>query len=131
MNSLELAYETMIAGVMVFAIWYTMRPGEIFGALGDWFDRVLPEQIKSPVFECPVCMFPYYGTPIYLFLINFDRLGTGSFTVIEIVTVVVFGIGFNAILNFLIQFLIESKKQIDENNDDKGDAAETSKRSGL
>lgn len=55
----------LIVSFSVFAIWYTMLEGEIFGALGKWFNKHLPIKLHSPVYECPVCMIPYYGTAIY------------------------------------------------------------------
>lgn len=57
----------VIISTIVFAIWYTMQDGEIFGALGNWYDKHLPEKLKAPVFDCPVCMVPWYGTPLFLF----------------------------------------------------------------
>jgi hypothetical protein len=55
----------LIISFIVFAVWYTMQPGEIFGRLGDWLERKLPIKLHPPVFECPVCMVPYYGSAVY------------------------------------------------------------------
>lgn len=49
----------------VLSIWYTMQPGEIFGKLGLWLGENLPKQIHPPVFECNVCMTPWYGSVLY------------------------------------------------------------------
>lgn len=49
----------------VFAIHYTMKEGEIFSALGDWFYDHLPKKLHSPVFSCAVCMCPHYGTILW------------------------------------------------------------------
>lgn len=54
-----------IISFIVFAIHYTMLPGEIFGKLGNWFADNLPGAIHKPVFDCPVCMGFWYGTIIY------------------------------------------------------------------
>ena len=43
-----------------------MRQGEIFGGLGEWFGRVLPGRLHSPVFDCPICMTPWYGLIIVM-----------------------------------------------------------------
>lgn len=51
--------------MMVFAIHYTMQEGEIFGFVGKWLHDWLPPKYHQPVFECPVCMAPWYGTLIY------------------------------------------------------------------
>lgn len=54
-----------IISLIVFAIWYTMLPGEIFGKLGLWFSKHLPDKLHGPVYECAVCMSFWYGTIIY------------------------------------------------------------------
>jgi hypothetical protein len=54
-----------IISFLVFAIWYTMKPGEIFESLGYWFEKNLPEKIHPAVFSCFVCMCPYYGSLLY------------------------------------------------------------------
>lgn len=51
--------------MMVFAIHYTMQEGEIFGFIGKWLHDWLPPKLHQPVYECPVCMAPWYGTVIY------------------------------------------------------------------
>lgn len=58
----------LIIALFVQAIHYTMQEGEIFAALGDWFYKHLPKKIHQPVFDCPVCMTPWYGTAIYFIL---------------------------------------------------------------
>lgn len=55
----------IIISVIVYAIYYTMLPGEIFGKLGEWFERNLPHQIHKPVFACAICMAFWYGSGIY------------------------------------------------------------------
>jgi hypothetical protein len=45
-----------------------MQEGEIFGGLGKWFENNLPHQIHSPVFDCNVCMSPWYGSMIYVLI---------------------------------------------------------------
>lgn len=56
--------KVFICSFIVFAIWYSMQEGEIFGRLGRWLEN-LPEWMHNPVFDCPVCMTPWYGTVIY------------------------------------------------------------------
>lgn len=60
-----IAQATIIA-LIVLSIHYTMQEGEIFEGLGNWFEKVLPYQIHSPVFYCNVCMTPWYGSLIYV-----------------------------------------------------------------
>lgn len=56
----------VIIAFIVLSIHYTMLEGEIFGALGRWFERHLPYAIHPSVFECNVCMTPWYGSVIYV-----------------------------------------------------------------
>ena len=55
----------LITSFTVFAIWYTMLEGEIFGKAGIWFNQHLPTKLHQPVYDCPVCMVMWYGTAIY------------------------------------------------------------------
>lgn len=57
--------QTVTIFLLVLSVWYTMQPGEIFGRLGLWLGEHLPKQIHQPVFECNVCMTPWYGSIIY------------------------------------------------------------------
>ena len=83
----------IIISLLVWAIWYTMRPGEIFGQLGDWFDKHLPAWLKSPVFDCPVCMCWWYGTALYWLIWANDWK--------EWITCVIAAMGLNVILTKL------------------------------
>lgn len=58
----------LIIALIVLSIHYTMLDGEIFGKLGNWFAKNLPAKIHPSVFECNVCMTPWYGTPLYFLL---------------------------------------------------------------
>lgn len=55
----------IIIFLLVLSIWYTMQPGEIFGKLGLWLGSRLPKKLHPPVFECNVCMQPWYGSILY------------------------------------------------------------------
>lgn len=82
-----------IISFIVFAIWYTYQEGEIFGALGKWFEKHLPEKLHQPVYECPVCMGGIYGAILYWLIWG------NSIKEWLIVNIAV--IGLNAILNKL------------------------------
>ncbi len=56
----------IITALIVQAIWYSMQPGEIFGGLRSLLTRVLPGRLHSPVFDCPICMTPWYGLIIVM-----------------------------------------------------------------
>jgi hypothetical protein len=60
--------QILIISFWVFAIHYTMQHGEIFGWIGDWFSEVLPEKLHNPVFDCEVCMCPWYGSFLYIIM---------------------------------------------------------------
>lgn len=83
----------IIISVIVYAIYYTMLPGEIFGKLGEWFERNLPHQIHPALFECNACMSPWYGSIIYLAV-----WGTSW---IEWLACAIGALGVNAIVNKL------------------------------
>lgn len=57
-----------IISLIVLAIHYTMQDGEIFGKLGNWFANHLPHAIHQPVFDCNVCMTPWYGSALYVII---------------------------------------------------------------
>lgn len=57
--------KVIIISLIVFAIHYVMMEGEIFGFLGDWLAKVLPDRLHNPVFECVVCMAGIYGIMLY------------------------------------------------------------------
>lgn len=60
--------QALIISLLVLSIHYTMQEGEIFGGLGRWFENNLPYQIHQPVFDCNVCMTPWYGSVIYVLI---------------------------------------------------------------
>lgn len=75
---------------IIFAVWYTMQDGEIFGVLGNLFSR-LPVVFHNPLYDCPVCMTPWYGTPITIFIFHvYDPL--------QIILIVIPAMGLNAII---------------------------------
>lgn len=75
---------------IIFAIWYTMQDGEIFGFMGHLFSR-LPNKLHDPLFDCPVCMVPWYGVPITLFILKVhDPL--------QMILIIIPAMGLNAII---------------------------------
>lgn len=57
-----------IIALLVLAIWYTMSEGEIFAGLGRWFENNTPSFMHQPLFDCNICMTPYYGSLLYIFI---------------------------------------------------------------
>lgn len=59
--------QSIFIALSVLAIWATMWNGMIFGFIREYGDQRLPEYIQKPLYDCPICGTPYYGTLIYLF----------------------------------------------------------------
>jgi hypothetical protein len=55
-----------VISFIVMAIWFSMQEGEIFHGLAKWYERNTPEKIHKPLFECPICMTPWYGSIYFL-----------------------------------------------------------------
>lgn len=83
-------YQSLIIALLVLSIHYTMIEGEILGKLGIWFTNNLPTKIHPAVFECNVCMCPYYGSAIYVLLWGVSW---------QWPVVVICAMGFNIIIN--------------------------------
>ena len=83
----------IIISLIVFAIWYTMQEGEIFGKLGNLFNRILPAWMHNPIYDCPVCMNFWYGVPLYWLIYGSNWR--------ECFIVAIAGIGFNCIITRL------------------------------
>ena len=60
-----MAEKILIIALLILAIHYTMQSGEIFGRLGNWFENNLPKPIHPMIFECNICMCPWYGSVLY------------------------------------------------------------------
>lgn len=63
---ITLFFQALIIAFAVQFIWFTMTTGEIFESIGDFLDRnISSDKLKKPIFSCPICMTPYYGSAIY------------------------------------------------------------------
>lgn len=58
----------LIISLLVLSIHYTMQEGEIFYGLAKWFENNLPYQIHPALFDCNVCMCPWYGSVLYVLM---------------------------------------------------------------
>lgn len=90
-----LEHATIIA-LLVLSIWYTMQEGEIFGFMQQ-FDHW---KIAPALFDCNVCMTPYYGSALY-WLIPWQMLNLPEASLIGWPIVVISAMGINAALNKL------------------------------
>lgn len=120
----------LLSCLAVFAVWFTMQDGEIFDRLGRFLDRWLPEKMKSAVFECPICMFPYYGLPFYSLALNYGRFSEMLAVDIakELIVVLFAGIGAQVLFNGVLQgflsirnYLEQENEIVNEQNKDDGD----------
>lgn len=84
----------VVTSLIVFAIWYTMQPKEIFGFVQHWF-APLNDKLKDPIYNCPACMAFWHGSWVY-WLIWGAWLKTASWQ--EWLVVIVSSIGINAII---------------------------------
>lgn len=46
----------------------TTWEGHIFSFVRNWIDE--KKKISKPIYSCPICMTPYYGTALYLIFFN-------------------------------------------------------------
>jgi hypothetical protein len=88
--------QSLIIALLVLAIWYTMQEGEIFG----FMQRFSRWKVAPALFECNVCMSPWYGSAIY-WLFPWQKVGFGEARLIEWPIVVIVAMGINAALNKL------------------------------
>lgn len=59
--------QALIISLIVIAIWATMLPNMIFGKIRD---VKMPDWLASPIYDCPICSQPYYGSIIYWVFFN-------------------------------------------------------------
>lgn len=80
----------VIISFIVMAIWATMWEGAIFEFVRIWGDKHLGEKPRKPIYDCPICMTPWYGSIVYWIM-----WGNG---VKEWLIVIIAAMGMNAIL---------------------------------
>lgn len=57
----------IIIALLVWGIWATTWDNMIFSKIPSYAARwkYFPKWFIKPLFECPICATPWYGTPIY------------------------------------------------------------------
>lgn len=58
--------QSTIIALLVLSIWYTYQEGEIFHGLAMFMEKYMPAAIHPALFECNVCMTPWYGSVLYV-----------------------------------------------------------------
>lgn len=103
--------QIIIISLLVFAIHYTMLPGEIFGFIDTRYERLAERaanknrmrlynflcRIKEPLIACPVCMAPWYGTALY-WLIPWPRIGLPAHDLVDWAIIIIAALGLNSII---------------------------------
>jgi len=86
--------QIFITSFIVMAVWSTMWEDAIFGFIRKGLQH-LPEKLQMPIFDCPICMVPYYGSAAYWLIWgnNFK----------EYIVVIIASMGLNAVLVKLFQ----------------------------
>src|SRR5580765_7085282 len=64
-NELHIIQQAFIIFCIVITLWCCMLNGMILGFIGDWGDTHLPDWAKHIIYDCGVCMTPYYGSLAY------------------------------------------------------------------
>ncbi len=80
--------QSIIIALLVLAIWYTYQEGEIFGFVQKWSHW----KIAPALFDCNVCMTPYYGSVLYVLIWGVNW---------QWPVVVITSMGINAVINKL------------------------------
>ena len=85
--------------LIITAIHVCMMPGMIFGFIGNFFDKNLPEILKKPIFSCLICMGGIYSLLLYPLLYTcFDLLTIKTMLMV---------IGINTLIANLIKEMYE------------------------
>lgn len=61
--------KAFIISFIVMFIWATLLKGMIFGFVRAYLETRISEYWQQPIFDCPVCMVPYYGSVAYWLLV--------------------------------------------------------------
>lgn len=107
---IEISFQ--VAFVVMF-LHVTTWKGEIFGfvsgALKNW-----PEKIKKPLFACPICMCPWWGSVI---LFTGQHFNNWQLSLSGSVFILFGAAGINSVLLYVIEFCKEGYKNYKKIND--------------
>lgn len=60
--------QSAIIALLVLSIWYTYQEDEIFHGMSRFMEKYTPAAIHPALFECNVCMTPWYGSVLYVLM---------------------------------------------------------------
>lgn len=101
---LELFLVALAIAIIVYGIWFTYQEGEIFAFVSRLGNKYIPKAIRPSIFQCPVCMVPYYG-----FFIYWGMYGHISWWTIPVLAI---ALGINAIIVGFKPKEEETKQQV-------------------
>ena len=87
-----------IIAFMVYFIKSTTWKGMIFYPIAQKLHDALPEKLRKPLFECPICMTPWWGIVIYIIGHYTDLPEFGELTFQRVIFTVFTAAGINTIL---------------------------------
>lgn len=100
--------QATIIALLVLSIWYTYQEGEIFEGIAKWFEKNTPSAIHPALFDCNICMTPWYGSVLYLLIYE---LWLNVASLPNWFVVVICAMGINVVVN-----KFTAKDEIDVNN---------------
>lgn len=102
-----------IISFFIFAIWVTMQKNMIFEEFGDFIFTSFNDWVCKIVYDCPICMTPYYGALICLFCF-FTGLGLQINSLSEIPFILLGSMGINTIIVKFLNFNTVSSEKDEE-----------------
>lgn len=60
----------VVISLIVLFIHATTWDGHIFSFVRNWIDE--KKKVSKPVYNCPICMCPWYGTLLYVIFFNYS-----------------------------------------------------------
>lgn len=57
--------QIIIISLSVYFIHACFWPNMIFGRIAAWLEARIPDKLTQPLFNCPICMTPWWGAGLY------------------------------------------------------------------
>ena len=99
----------LVISLTVLFIYKTFTEGMIFHFVYKWFKTWLYKPLWKPIFSCPICMTPYYGTVMYFILYNIS--------VLDWIFTIFTAAGMNCVFVFLLEIAQNTNPKTSEEND--------------